>query len=168
MCQSRIIKNGNIGVFPLEAVLAIIELKSTLNKKGLIRTENNFRYFDEKLKFLDSFKNRVGNPSVLKGVFGLNKYSIKMIDDENSDWLNNNVKHIDSICLMQHFSWIKYPKSKKWHFCNKNEITFEESKRFIAWMLDNCRSKSNKRTVALSQEYTPWLSHYIRNQNIND
>lgn len=162
------IKNGNIGVFPLEAVLAIIEIKTTLDKSRLLQTENNFKDFDERMEFLDSFNNNIAIPSVLKGVIGLNNKSIKVIDKDNSDWLNYHIKHIDSICLMQHFSWIKYPSSKKWFYCYKNEVTFEETKRFIAWMLDNCRSKSNKRTVALSQKYIPWLSHYIRNQNIID
>jgi hypothetical protein len=162
-----IVKNSNLGTYPIESVLAIIEVKSVLSKQSLIKTEKNFKYFDDNLRFYQKFYEYKVNLSVRKGIIGLNKRPIKEIKMDDSNWLKNNIHHTDSICHMQNYSWIKYPSNGKWVFCNKNIITFEESKRFIAWILDISRNKSNKRYNAMTSRYFPWLSTYIRNQDLN-
>ncbi|MFA6925295.1 MAG: DUF6602 domain-containing protein [Bacteroidales bacterium] len=159
-----IIKNSNLGTYPLESVLAIIEVKSVLNKEALLKTEDNFKYFDDNLVFLDKFKKDKEGLSVKKGIIGLNKKPIKEINSKNTDWLVANIKHTDIICHVQNYSWIFYSIKKIWVHCSKNELTFEETKRFIAWILDISRSKSNRRYNEMTKQYIPWLSKYIRNE----
>lgn len=156
-----IIKNSNLGTYPIESVLAVIEVKSILGKKELVKTNENFMYLETKLKFNKKFDK--SGLSIIKGIIGFNPRPFRQVSQDNDTWLKENTKHLDAICHVQNYCWIKYPRDGKWRYSNKDKLTFEETKRFIAWILDNARNKSNKRYRALSNTYIPWMSMYIRN-----
>ncbi len=159
-----IIKNSNLGTYPIESVLAVIEVKSILGKKELIKTNSNFAHLETKLKFNEKFdKNGL---SIIKCIIGFNKRAISEINKDDDTWLKINAKHINAICHVQNYCWIKYPRDKGWRYSDKDKLTFEETKRFIAWTLDNARNKSNRRYKALCDRYIPWMSMYIRNNKI--
>ncbi len=164
-----IIKNSNLGTYPLESVLAIIEVKSTISRKVIEDIETKFKYLDDNLVYLRKIQNLKDqdtkvNLNIVKGLIGFNRNSIREIKDGKVDWLNEKIHHIDAICHVQKYSWIKWSSNKKWKYRQKDSQTFEETKRFIAWILDVARSKSNKRQNILGRKYIPWLSSYIRNQ----
>lgn len=157
------IKNSNLGVYPLETVLAVIEVKSSINRKEILNTEKKFLHFDNKLIFSKELPQSV---SIVKGIIGFNINSIKELKDgNNKSWLERELNHTDAICHVQKYSWIRWKsENRPWKFCEKNEVTFEETKRFIAWILDVARNKSNKRMQQFGRKHIPWLSSYIRNQ----
>ena len=157
-----IIQNGNLGVYPIEGVLCIVEVKSNLTKEELEQTEKNFEHLDKELSFNENFEKE--GLSIRKGIIGINRNAIRLIRDNDDSWLSKNIRHIDTICHIQSCCWIKYPRTRRWHYEASNEATFEETKRFIAWILDTARNKSNRRYAALSQQDVRWLSIYTRNQ----
>lgn len=156
-----IIKNSNLGTYPIESVLAVIEVKSILGKRELIKTNENFKHLETKLKFNDKFQK--SGLSIIKAVIGFNQRAFLEVNKNDDTWLSEHIMHIDAICHVQNYCWIKYPKDKIWRYSDKDLTTFEETKRFIAWTLDNARNKSNNRFRALSETYVPWMSTYIRN-----
>lgn len=157
------LKNSTLGVFPLESVLAIIEIKSLISKNNIKKTEEKFKHFDS---HLETHKKIKASIKVVKGIIGFNKNKITELSNGNDKtWITENINHIDAICHVQKYSWIRWLNPERpWKFCNKNEITFEETKRFVAWILDIARSKSNKRLKLFGESYIPWLSSYIRDQ----
>lgn len=157
------IKNSKLGVYPLESVLAVIEVKSSINRNVILGIEKKFHYLDNKLIF---YKDLPSDISVVKGIIGFNRNSIKVLKNgDDKSWLERELHHIDAICHVQKYSWIRWKsENRPWKFCEKNEVTFEETKRFIAWILDVARNKSNKRMQHFGRKYIPWLSSYIRNQ----
>lgn len=157
-----IIKNSGLGVFPYESVLAVIEVKSSLTKKSIEDTEKKFKHSDS---FMNNNKKLKGEIIILKGIIGFTGNRISELKNgHDKSWLSKNINHIQAICHVQKYSWIIWKKSNTWKYCEKDDTTFEETKRFIAWLLDNVRNQSNNRLNLVSQGYIPWLSSYIRNE----
>ncbi|MEX0966102.1 MAG: DUF6602 domain-containing protein [Bacteroidia bacterium] len=157
------IKNSNLGVYPLESVLAVIEVKSSISRQIILDTEKNFKHLDETLICHNQLRHPI---FIVKGIIGFNRNPIKELKDgNNKNWLEKNIHHTDSICHVQKYSWIRWLSgANPWKYCKNNSSTFEETKRFVAWILDIARSKSNKRLTLFGENYIPWLSSYIRNQ----
>ncbi len=160
------IKSANLGVYPLECVLAVIEVKSVLSKKILLETQDKFKFLDTELRFHENIKpGLLKNVNIVKGIIGFNTNSIKELMKDDSTWLENNIFNIDAICQVQKYSWIRWiPKDRPWHFKLKDEKTFEETKRFIAWMVDATRQNSYRRNAIFEDKYISWITDYIRNQ----
>jgi hypothetical protein len=157
------IKEQSIGVYPIESILCVIEVKTNLTRKSLIDTEAKFKFLRDEIgnkKYsyypdalsLDPICGIIGFKGI--GTRGLNKES-------GSDWLNNNYKHLMAICLVKKYSWIR---TKGWTLCKHDTITFEETKRFIAVIIDTIRTKSNRYPYKLDEKHKDWLSIYIRDQ----
>ncbi|MBN1188006.1 MAG: hypothetical protein JXB49_37370 [Bacteroidales bacterium] len=160
------IKQKNIGVYPVESVLGVIEVKSKLTKTAITETENKFMYLrnnicsrEYNLYKKDEFKPLCG----LIGFYGIGSNEIR--DPNGVNWLNKNINNQFSICLVGKYTWLK-SKIKDWSICYHDPKTFEETKRFLAVFLDNIRTMSNKKPYALSEEHKDWLSIYIRDQEL--
>ena len=155
------IKQSNLGLIPIECVLATIEVKSYLNKTELINSEQNSKYLNEQLKFHSGF----GNAFVLQTIIGLKGNPISELTNPENTWINKEVKNLRGICHISNYSWLMYPPPKnKWVFSKKNTDKNEETKRFLAWILDTVRNKSNTRHQILSSEKISLMSEYIRDQ----
>ena len=91
---------------------------------------------------------------------GLNR--VRDLSNENAkDWLENNLKHIRGICFIDCCCWFKM-KGKGWDV-QKADETNEETKRFIAVLLDNIWRRGEEKFRALIYEQNKdWLSCYIR------
>jgi len=155
------IKQSNLGVVPIECVLATIEVKSFLDKSELINSEENAKYLNENLKFHESF----GNAFIVQSIIGLKGDPISELSANNLDWIKPNIKHLRAICHISKYSWLQYPPpSNKWVFRDYNLETNEETKRFFAWLLDTVRNKSKRRHEILTQNRISLMSLYIRDQ----
>ena len=156
------IKQQNIGVFPIESILAVIEVKTKLTKGSLLETESKFK----------SLRDIICNPKYsyygtqgfipLCGIIGFYGNGSKEIkDSDGAKWLNENFKNLFAICLVGKFSWLR---TRGWSICEHDPQTFEETKRFIAAILDNVRTKSNRPPYKLDENHKDWLSIYLRDQ----
>ena len=165
------IKEQNIGVYPIESVVATIEVKSRLVKNELLKSENAARRLHTKVCDPDgSYYQDIIFPKPLCAVIGFYGNGAKEIDRDSvgNPWLDENTPHIQAICLVNKFSWIKLEKDS-WRFEGHNRETNGETKRFIAVILDNIRTLVNERTSRLGEvdiEHRDWLGIYLRDQGL--
>ena len=156
------IKEQNIGVYPVESILGVIEVKTNLTRDSLLETESKFK----------DLRHRICHPKYsyyntsayipICGMIGFYGYGSKEIKDSSgAKWLNENFKNLFAICLVGRFSWLR---TKGWSICRHNPETYEETKRFIAAILDNIRTKSNRLPYKLDENHKDWLSIYLRDQ----
>jgi len=160
------IKEQHIGVYPVESVLATIEVKSKLNKtgkEGLTQIEKKAAKLCDKicektlLKHINKYQH-LKYP--LCTAIGFNKVS--GLSDENAkNWLQANLKYIKGICFINYFCWFNM-KEKGWEG-RKVDETNEETKRFIAVLFDNIWRRGEEKFRLLAYEKDrDWLSYYIR------
>jgi hypothetical protein len=83
--------------------------------------------------------------------------------DEIWNWMGNNAKPLFGICIINKLSWLDVCTEKgALHMVNENN---EETKAFVAILLDNIRTRSQQRYLLLSQKgHTDWLGIYTRDQ----
>lgn len=149
------IKQRNIGAYPAECVIATIEIKSRLGKRELLDAENA-------ASNLYSIYEKTDKIKPLCTVFGATGTGVKDLKNGNGNsvaWLNQNIKTIKGICLLNKYSWFKFPN--KWEPCY-NITNNDETKRFFAVLVDNIRSISENRYRSLMKNHQDWLSKYIR------
>jgi hypothetical protein len=155
------IKEQNIGIYPIESVIATIEIKTDLNSNELEKAEENAKILDD-----DSFTLQFGFKP-LCAVFGFDGNIAVLSEEENGKlWLKENIKNLRFICTAGRYSWAKYDdENKGWvlELSNANE-SYNETKRFIALLIDNIRTTSQRRFQASinPQTHQDWLSLYIR------
>lgn len=160
------IKEQHIGVYPAESVMATIEVKSNLTKCELLKAEkaasklNNEIYAKEHSIYKDF---RLFKPlCAIIGFYGIGS-NVLLDREKGKSWLNENIRNLFAICLMNRYSWLKVGTSE-WDKRDNDETTNEETKRFIAVLLDNIRTNSLQRMNQMEQEHKDWLSVYIRDQ----
>ena len=104
--------------------------------------------------------------------WGIYQWIVKTIKNESREailqWMVDNARPLVGICLFNKFSWldVKAPKGSLKIVDENNE----ETKAFVAVLLDNIRTESQERYSTLvspkSQErHKDWLSLYIRDQS---
>jgi hypothetical protein len=157
------IKEQNIGVYPVESILGVIEVKTNLTRHSLLKTESKFKDLRERIcnpKY--SYYNTAGHIPIcgIIGFYGNGSKEVK--DSYGANWLNENFKNLFAICLVGRFSWLR---TKGWSICQHDPQTYEETKRFIAAILDNIRTKSNRPPYRLDENHKDWLSIYLRDQD---
>ena len=160
------IKEQQIGVYPAECVLATIEVKSFLRKAELLQAEaaaNHLKQivYNQKYSIYSDFKSFIP----LCAVIGFYGNGGKELLDRNKgkDWLISNIKNIFAICLSNKYSWLNVGTGG-WSKRDSDKKTHEETKRFIAVLLDNIRTTSLRRIKLIGEEHRDWLSVYIRDQ----
>ncbi|MHA1252502.1 MAG: DUF6602 domain-containing protein [Candidatus Helarchaeota archaeon] len=161
------IKEQHLGIYPAECVLAVIEVKSNLRKTDIFKSEESAKKLLEIIynpkssiyKEYDLFK-------PICSILGFYGNGVKELNDKmkGKNWLNENIKNITFIGLINKFSWIKM-KNTGWtaHLVDK---TNHETKRFITVLLDNIRTLAERRLKILSERHNDWLGIYIREQNL--
>ncbi|MCK4654311.1 MAG: hypothetical protein KAU01_07695 [Candidatus Cloacimonetes bacterium] len=161
------IEEENIGVYPVECVLATIEVKSNLTKLELLKSEDNAKYLNSEILnnnytiYQDYNKFMVFN--FILGFYG--NGPIELNDrQKGKDWINKSINNLQGICLINKYSWM--PVRNKWSKTNANS-TNEETKRFIAILLDSVRTLSFHRKRYFSLwSHLDWFSIYTRFQNL--
>jgi hypothetical protein len=163
------IQESNISVLPIEAVLAVIEVKTRLDAHAILKTEKNFKRLrevicdKEKTVFPERLKSNYTPLLAIIGFYGSGPKVLSCSQPVAKKWLDANVSHLFSICLVKKFSWLRVPN---WRVSAHVPITYEETKRFLAVLIDNIRTLSNKDPYRLSDVHEDWLSIYLRDQEI--
>lgn len=163
------IKEQNIGVYPTEGVLAAIEVKSWLSKGGLLKSIKAFKHlhetvYDPKSDIYSDYQNLLP----LCAVIGFRKKGLRELNDDTDgrNWLNKNATNTIAICLVDKYCWIKFNR-KLWSLAKADNVTYNETKRFISVLLDNIRTYSEKRiNLLLGDKHKDWLSIYTREQEL--
>jgi len=162
------IKEQNLGVYPAESVIATIEVKSWLLKKELLKAEESAKNLHEVIyspSVSNHFKEQSYKP--ICAIIGFRGKGLKELLDMETGrkWLEKNVNYLPIICLIKQYSWIQIHKDNHnfvWNFKKYNKNTNEETKRFIAVLLDNIRTKAEERFSMIRQNHRDWLGAYIR------
>ena len=160
------IKEQHLGVYPAECVLATIEIKSYLRKNELLKAEVSAKKIHDEIYNPRSSLNQDNNlfrPTC--AVLGFYGNGAKNLSDKSKgkSWLSKNIKKLIYIGLTNKFSWIKM--SNTGWICHLVDKTNDETKRFIAVLLDNIRKHAERRLKELSK-HKDWLGIYIRDQNL--
>jgi hypothetical protein len=153
---------GDPNIFPVEAVVAVVEVKSILTLPELRKTEKAAGHLVHVV-----FKENVwlGKAAVpLYAVFGLSGSKIRGLSTENNDWVTKNIKNIPLICSVGKFSWAKMGgENPGWRYGSADK-NYKEIRRFIALLIDNIRTISNKNWAQCVGDHKDWLGQYIRDE----
>jgi hypothetical protein len=89
-------------------------------------------------------------------------------ESEGKTWLSEKAKNLNAICLVNKFSWTtiydaKVNDPRKWEIKNGNPKTNNETKGFLAFIIDRIRYLSNERK-ANSRLPQKWIERYILDQ----
>ncbi|KKR45834.1 MAG: hypothetical protein UT82_C0021G0010 [Parcubacteria group bacterium GW2011_GWB1_40_14] len=171
------IKEQKVGVYPAESVIAVIEVKSILGSKEIKDAEKSAKYLLNKIYTKKGFSEDCqGYIQTIKplcaivGFFGqpfqkLSKSEASKestTERENAEkWLNDNIKYLSAICHSGNYSWIKF-KQEKYMGWKPEKRLYQETIRFIAVIIDNIRTASEKRIKKLTAQHQDWLSIYTR------
>jgi len=151
-----LIKESFLGLYPIESVIACFEIKSTLTYFDLKKANDNahiiFNLIDNKDKLKDY-------DVPFYTVFGY-KHKTAKIKNEHNKLKLRKYQYLSGICVLHEFCWLL---KEDWTL-KMGDDEYEETKRYIAVILDNIRTKSIERNLFLNAIHRDWLSEYIRNQ----
>jgi hypothetical protein len=157
---------GHLGVFPAESVVATIEVKSRLGKRELLDADESAKHlrdcvYDRRADRYSLYPQLLPTSAVL-GFYGAGPRELSS-QSAGAPWLKANIQRLTLICLPGKYSWINIER-KGWANL-AGDSQFEETKRFIAVLLDNLRTQISERTARLARiNHKDWVSLYIRKQ----
>jgi len=164
------IEEQKIGVYPAASVLAVIEGRSWISKNVIKK------YSDLAKKLYDEIYSPASSiyPDFpkMKPFFSLVGFYDKEIFKNESreevlQWMMNNAKPLFGVCIANKLSWLNVMMSKtkgkgSLKMADENN---EETKAFVAVLLDNIRTLSQRRYLSLSLiQHKDWLGIYTRDQ----
>ena len=163
----------NLGLYPAEAVIAVIEVKSQLSKKNIIETSNNNqRLYDEIYSRDASIYKDLHRFQPLTSIVGFfdnvnfQYENTRENREEIQEWILKNAPHLWSICLMGKFSWLRVMQCEGAIHLRSEYL--ENTKAYVAILLDNIRSHTQRRYLELLQRpHIDWFSIYLRDQNLD-
>ncbi len=159
------IEEQKIALYPAECVLATIEVRSKVTKK-VIREYAEFAksIHEELYEPICSHYRDYDLLRPLCSLFGFYGSDICKGLEENQiyDWMMNNAKPLFGVCVLNKFSWLNIMREQGalTLFRDNNE----ETKAFIAPLLDNIRTISERRHSHIIERHNDWFSIYIRDQ----
>lgn len=157
------IREERLGVFPIESVVATIEVKSNASQAEIVKADKAAERLHEiggasGSWYHDKLLPEPPNCSFF-GFFGNGPKALR--DEKNGrKWLEANIKHLKSICVMQKFTWVKL-REEGWMFHRKDSFA-EETKTYFGVLLDNIRTLGEYNYRLLlgelgAQDYDSWL-----------
>ncbi len=170
---SPFVRKYTPALYPIESVIATIEVKTRLYKKYLQKVNRDARKVRQMFKPPENVKqanrnwkevyNKYGCPlcSII-GFYGEGPNGL-LNPDTGKILLNANASDLFGICLVNRYSWLYLPSLGGWkqRLCDKD--TNEETKRFFAVLLDNILTISQARIAAKRTDHYDLYTAYIRN-----
>jgi hypothetical protein len=163
------VREQHLGVYPAEGVLATIEVKSWLRATELTKAENSASQLIERVYRPDGSRyHDLGEFVPLLAVIGFNGTGARGLgtQDKGRLWLRKNVEALQFVCLVDRYSWI-HIEDEGWipETNDRCPGSHNETVAFLAVLLDNLRTQSEKR-LALLGPHRDWLSLYLRDQGL--
>ncbi|MCW3983736.1 MAG: hypothetical protein NWE96_07040 [Candidatus Bathyarchaeota archaeon] len=163
------IEEQKIGLYPAECVLATIEIKSKITNQIIQEYAKTAKVIHEKI--YDPLCSHYRDYDKLRPfctIFGFNGNSVckGMNEDQIYDWMDKNAKPLFGVCVLNKFSWLHVCRNKgALRYADENN---EETKAFLAPLLDNIRTKSQQRYSKYMLNHIDWLGIYTRRQSWTD
>lgn len=160
------IREERLGVFPIESVVATVEVKSNASKAEIIKAEKAAARLCEIGGASGTWyrDKRLPEPPNCS-FFGFFGHGPKELRNEESGrkWLDANIKHLKSICVMRQFAWVKL-RDLGWMLHRKDRCA-EETKTYFGVLLDNIRTLGEYNYRLLlgelgEQDYPSWLGQH--------
>lgn len=178
------------GIFPIESVIATIEIKSKcsgtefnkVNKKAnylnnVIANGSKSLYFNKNSglynqtkefckknsiypNFNDTIKFFEYNFKPMNGLFVFSGYWPIILNKDSDKFLEKEVKNMFAICYVKKISCMNLNKWK----VSRNVKNHYEIKRFIAILIDNILTRAKIRKLFLNSAHFDFNSIYIRDQ----
>ena len=162
------IQQQNIGVYPAESVIATISVKSWLRKTDLISAEEFAQGIHQTI--YNPAQSCCGNYRYLKPlntVLGFYGNGMKELASSRTGavWLADHVHHLFAICLIDKYTWLNSGKDRQdWTLVPRNSETNDETKQYIALLLDMIHIYAEARFNRLNYRCKHWLGNYIRDK----
>jgi len=153
---------GDPNIFPIEAVVSVVEVKSQLTLPELRKTEEAARQLFD-VVFQENVWLNIAKPP-LYAVFGLSGSNIRGLSIENNDWITENFKKLILICSVGKFSWAQMGGDNPGWRYGSADNNYKEIRRFIAILIDNIRTISNLNWSQCVGSHKDWLGLYIRDE----
>jgi hypothetical protein len=153
-----------VGVYPAESVLAIIKVRSWLSKSDIkeyaLAATNLYREIYNPLSSIYDDYGDIVPKYTLLGFYDQSLFS-SATKQEICTWMVTNARPLFGVCLVNRFSWLDVTaKDGSAHIVNEYN---EETKAFIAILLDNIRTLSQEIYLYLDG-HKDWLGIYTRDQ----
>jgi len=164
------IEEQKIGVYPAESVLAVIEVRSWISKKTIKE------YSDLAKKLHDEIYSPASSiypdfPEMKPFYSLVGFYDQGIFKNESREevihWMMNNAKPLIGVCIVNKLSWLNVMMraTRGQGSLKMVDENNEETKAFVAVLLDNIRTLSQKRYLSLSLvKHKDWLGIYTRDQ----
>jgi hypothetical protein len=152
------IQEQNIGIYPAESVIATIEVKTSLDGGTLKEAEDAARELKEIV-----FGHIPFGFEPLCAAFGF-EGGVKDLQDQEKGarWLAANATHLFDVCIAGKYSWANVG-GKGWRTESDSSGGYDETRRFIALLVDNVRTAAQERFhYFVDSQHWDWLSAYIR------
>lgn len=146
-------------LFPWESVIATIEVKSQMQKRDILKANENAHEMMERVCTSKGL-------SMMSCVFGFFGRGPQELSDDSAgkSFLEQHGDRLSGICLLGQFSWMKMEKGG-WTLRKGDSEQYEETKRFIAILIDNIRKFAERRwQVKGGVHHQDWMGDYIRVQ----
>lgn len=159
------IEEQKIGVYPAESVLAVIEVRSWISKEVIKEySDSAKKLYGETYNPASSLYRDYPKLRPLYNLVGF--YDQGIFKNESREeilhWIMDNAKPLFGVCLVNKFSWLNVVKDEgSLKMVDENN---EETKAFVAVLLDNIRTLSQRRYLSLVM-HVDWLSIYTRDQS---
>ena len=162
-----LIEKKGIGVYPAEHVLAVIETRSWLSKPVIKKYNQSAKSLFEEV--YDPEASLYQDLGLMKPLFSLVGFFDEGLFKNDSrvdimNWMMENANYLFGVCLVNKFSWLNVMRPEgSLKMVDQNN---EETKAFIAVLLDNVRTLSQRRFLSvIGGRHIDWLSIYIRDQS---
>lgn len=163
----------SVSLYPIESVIATIEVKTRLHKKDIEKTNRDAHIIHQMFKPPNNVKyaNRLQkttyhqNLRPLCSIIGFYGKGPNGLSDSNTGktLLSEKAGDLFGICLIKEYSWLNLPPLGGWKQRLRDESTNEETKRFFAVLLDNILTISRCRIAEQRTDHYDLYTAYIRN-----
>jgi hypothetical protein len=153
-----VVENQGTGIFPVESVIATVSIRTTLNGTGVKEAEDAAAYLAENVvgDYARDFPPLYAAFGFAGGIRGLSN------QEAGKAWLDERVRRLFNICIAGRYCWANVG-TKGWTLGTDSSGRHNETKRFLALLLDNTRSRAEARYQHfLAQRHWDWFSRYIR------
>jgi hypothetical protein len=158
------IEEQGIGAYPIESVLAAIEVRSLVDKTTIRKyAKSATKLYQDLYDPQSSWYYDYPKYTPFYCLVGFNEEGLFKQQDFNQiwSWMAKNAKPLFGVCIINNLSWLHVCTEKGGlHLVDDNN---EETKAFIAILLDNIRTSSQRRYLYLVK-HTDWLGIYARDQ----
>lgn len=146
-----------LGIFPIEAVVATIEIKSILGNAELEKSEQNAQRLHDMTTHGSIYQDGSAPAVAILG-FRTGSLTCKNDTAEARQWLQSKLHYIWAVGVVGEICWLRL---RDWE-ARVGDTDFEETKRFLSVFFDNLRTGAERRYQSIAGNHHDWLSVYTR------